>query len=106
MLGGNPSDAPVPNCAGTPAGAPHGVTRRFAHWCRSVPPLLPLLATPVAVAVAADPQPYTVTIGKTGDGTVDAALKSSSNLVTLRTTAPELSRTVIRTGPLKPWGRT
>ena len=37
---------------------------------------------------AADPQPYTVTIGKTGNSALDAALTGSSDLVSLRQTAP------------------
>ncbi len=53
---------------------------------------LALLAT-VAVTVqpparAADPQPYDVTIEKTGDGAVDGAIHDSSTLVSLRDTAP------------------
>src|SRR5271163_1295116 len=37
---------------------------------------------------AADPQPYTVTLGKTGNGALDAALSGSSDLISLRQTAP------------------
>lgn len=37
---------------------------------------------------AADPQPYAVTLTPTGDDTVDAALRDSSTLVSLRGTAP------------------
>lgn len=37
---------------------------------------------------AADPQPYTVTLGKTGNGALDAALSGSSDLISLRETAP------------------
>lgn len=37
---------------------------------------------------AADPQPYTVTLAKTGNSALDAALSGSSNLVSLRQTAP------------------
>ncbi len=37
---------------------------------------------------AADPQPYTVSLGKTGNGALDAALDGSSELVSLRESAP------------------
>jgi translocation and assembly module TamA len=37
---------------------------------------------------AADPEPYTVTIAKTPDGALNAALSGSSDLESLRTTAP------------------
>jgi translocation and assembly module TamA len=50
-----------------------------------------LLLTSVLImhaAQAADPQPYTVHISATGDGALDALLKASSQLVSLRTTAP------------------
>ena len=40
------------------------------------------------VARAADPQPYDVTIAPTGDGAIDGALRDSSTLVSLRTSAP------------------
>ena len=39
-------------------------------------------------ADAADPQPYTVDIAKTGDAAIDSALQATSTLVTLRRTAP------------------
>jgi translocation and assembly module TamA len=39
-------------------------------------------------AHAADPQPYTVAIAPTGNGTLDQALSGSSNLVSLRQNAP------------------
>ena len=39
-------------------------------------------------AYAADPQPYTVTLAPTGDSAIDSALKDSSSLDSLRTTAP------------------
>jgi translocation and assembly module TamA len=39
-------------------------------------------------ARAADPQPYTVTIQRTGIGALDSALRLSSQLVSLRTRAP------------------
>lgn len=41
-----------------------------------------------ATAGAADPQPYTVAIAPTGDAALDQALKDSSNLLTLRESAP------------------
>ena len=47
-----------------------------------------LLAIAAAPALAADPQPYTVTIAPTGDAAVDAALAASSSLISLRKTAP------------------
>ena len=37
---------------------------------------------------AADPQPYVVNLGKTGNGALDQALHDSSNLVSLRESAP------------------
>lgn len=37
---------------------------------------------------AADPQPYSVSIGKTGNGALDAAIQASSSLVSLRQKAP------------------
>lgn len=45
-----------------------------------------LLGAPVARA--ADPQPYTLHIQNTGHGALDAALKASSQLESLRTSAP------------------
>ncbi len=39
-------------------------------------------------ARAADPQPYTVSLAKTGDAALDAALSGSAELVSLRKTAP------------------
>lgn len=39
-------------------------------------------------AEAADPQPYTVDLGKTGDKALDQALHDASNLVSLETSAP------------------
>ena len=37
---------------------------------------------------AADPQPYTVSLDKTGNDALDQALHDSSNLVSLRESAP------------------
>ncbi len=45
-----------------------------------------LLATPRSRA--ADPQPYTVSLAKTGNDALDQALHDSSNLVSLRESAP------------------
>ena len=42
----------------------------------------------LSIAHAADPQPYAVSIAPTGNGALDAALKGSSQLESLRTTAP------------------
>ena len=47
-----------------------------------------LAAAPTLSARGADPQPYTVTLAKTGDGTIDAALAASATLLTLRKSAP------------------
>ena len=44
-----------------------------------------LLASP---ALAADPQPYTVELAPTGDAALDAAIRDSATLVTLRERAP------------------
>ena len=41
-----------------------------------------------ALARAADPQPYTVAIAATGDSALDSALESSSQLESLRQSAP------------------
>ncbi len=41
-----------------------------------------------AAAGAADPQPYTVSVAATGNAALDQALKDSSNLVSLRDSAP------------------
>ena len=41
-----------------------------------------------ARSLAADPQPYTVTLKPTGDAALDAALQGSSTLVSLRESAP------------------
>src|SRR6185312_3108502 len=37
---------------------------------------------------AADPQPYKVDLGQTGNSEIDATLKATSDLITLRSTAP------------------
>ncbi len=54
-------------------------------------PLMALAAAAVLsqpAARAADPQPYAVTFAPTGDAAIDAALKSSATLDSLRTSAP------------------
>ena len=42
----------------------------------------------LSIAHGADPQPYAVSLAPTGNGALDAALKGSSQLESLRTTAP------------------
>ncbi|HEX3576651.1 MAG TPA: BamA/TamA family outer membrane protein [Rhodopila sp.] len=44
--------------------------------------------TPIGPSLAADPQPYTVTLKPTGDSALDAALRGSSTLISLQTSAP------------------
>ena len=46
------------------------------------------VAMTVLAPRAADPAPYTVTLSKTGNGALDAALSGSSDLISLRETAP------------------
>ncbi len=46
------------------------------------------VALPTGPASPADPQPYTVTLGKTPDGALNTALDGSSELASLRQTAP------------------
>src|SRR5579862_3909137 len=41
-----------------------------------------------SVAIAADPQPYTVKFDSTGNKALDTAIKASSQLESLRSTAP------------------
>ncbi len=50
--------------------------------------LMAVVASLGGRARAADPQPYTVSIAKTGDAGLDAALSGSAQLVSLRKTAP------------------
>ncbi len=51
--------------------------------------LAPAIATSsISASHAADPQSYTVDIGKTGDKTIDGAVAGTSSLVSLRKTAP------------------
>jgi translocation and assembly module TamA len=47
-----------------------------------------VMSLPAPQALAADPQPYDVTLQPTGDGALDSALKDSANLVSLQKTAP------------------
>lgn len=49
---------------------------------------LTLYACAPGAARAADPQPYAVTIAKTGDGGLDGAIQGTSSLVSLRAKAP------------------
>jgi translocation and assembly module TamA len=53
---------------------------------RMLVPVLTLAALPPAHA--ADPQPYRVAFAATGDGTMDATLRATSELVSLRSSAP------------------
>jgi translocation and assembly module TamA len=52
------------------------------------PVLLVVLMAQGYLAHGADPQPYRVDIASTGDGDMDATLKSTSDLQSLRTSAP------------------
>ncbi len=58
---------------------------------RHLPRLALLAGSAVAIqppARAADPQPYSVTIAKTGDAAIDSALHDTSTLISLQKTAP------------------
>jgi translocation and assembly module TamA len=63
--------------------------RSRVPWRAAIPWICAALAglTPPGTR-AADPQPYAVTLAPTGDDAVDAALRDSSTLVSLRETAP------------------
>lgn len=50
--------------------------------------LATLIPKTMAPALAADPQPYTVTLPPTGEALLDTALHDSSNLIALRENAP------------------
>lgn len=65
-------------------------TRSSAAARRASPArgVLLLLAGVVALARAADPQPYRVDFVSTGIGEIDSTLKATSQLATLRTSAP------------------
>ncbi len=63
-------------------------SRRFplSGWCPAL--LTAALVWLAYPAEAADPQPYVVAFEATGNGALDAALKDSSNLLSLRTSSP------------------
>jgi len=63
-----------------------GPDRRRGHALRCLAIGIALCAAPVARA--ADPLPYTVTLAKTGNAPLDAALAASLRLIVLRTSAP------------------
>jgi translocation and assembly module TamA len=50
--------------------------------------LLAFFSCLAPVARAADPQPYKVDLASTGDGAMDATLRATSDLITLRSAAP------------------
>ena len=50
--------------------------------------LIAAVAAFVPAVRAADPQTYKVELAPTGDGTMDSTLKATSDLVSLRTSAP------------------
>ena len=56
--------------------------------CRRSILIASALAAAPCPSMAADPQPYTVKLDKTGDKAIDAALAASATLVTLRRSAP------------------
>jgi translocation and assembly module TamA len=94
------ADTEVSDKSGAGSGPPvKSLGRRIASTLISVCALarigateaLMLLATACCVAVpayAADPQPYRVDLVSTGNGDLNATLKATSDLVTLRTSAP------------------
>ena len=57
------------------------------RWLAFTTVILPGIA-PATRSLAADPQPYTVTLKPTGDAALDAALQGSSTLISLQTSAP------------------
>jgi translocation and assembly module TamA len=62
-----------------------------ADWPRRIFACMPailLLITPDAATRAADPLPYEVSIGTTGDAAIDTVLHDASTLVSLRASAP------------------
>lgn len=63
---------------------------RFAAFCRTaaVSFLIAVLELGPRSALAADPQPYTVALKATGDASLDAAVKASSTLVSLKDKTP------------------
>jgi len=65
--------------------------QRYAIRMRRFPILLLILLCLFAApwpAIAADPQPYSVTLAPTGNAALDAALHGSSSLISLQKTAP------------------
>ena len=61
---------------------------RLARGCAALVLAASLAALGYRLGVAADPQPYTVTIAKTQDSALNAALSGSSELESLREKAP------------------
>lgn len=66
-----------------PLGPPRVVTRWLSLFLISLS-----VATGPGNLLAADPQPYGVTLKPTGDAALDAVLRDSSSLISLRETAP------------------
>ncbi len=62
--------------------------RSMSRRCRGFAALLAAMALAAPAARAADPQPYAVTIDKTGHTALDQALSDSSTLLSLRQQAP------------------
>jgi translocation and assembly module TamA len=77
LLGGNVAHSPPTRRARCRVGMPIAVLFATA-----------LLALAVPRSEAADPQPYTVDLGKSGDGAIDQALHDASNLISLQKSAP------------------
>jgi translocation and assembly module TamA len=61
---------------------------RVANRLSSAGRALILLTAVLSLARAADPQPYRIELAPTGNGALDATLKATSQLVTLRTSGP------------------
>jgi len=69
--------------------------RRPCKLCVFMRPRIPVICAALLViqcvtpdARAADPQPYRVDLASTGNGAMDDTLRASSELATLRETAP------------------
>jgi translocation and assembly module TamA len=62
--------------------------QRIISSCAAVLCAVVALELPILRSLAADPQPYTVNLRKTGDAALDQALQDSSNLISLRENAP------------------
>ncbi len=73
---------------GHPTGLLSSQTSPATTRCPVARRALLLLAAIVALAHAADPQPYRVELTPTGNGALDSMLKATSQLATLRTSAP------------------